>query len=297
MLNKLCLILILSSCYCLAVKAQIIKEFNVEEQQDVDLVRLDFSSYKGVSQIKKMYSSDPILIHTHLSKVNILPEFNYEINDRVLHASLSHHNVENDGFGKGLSSKLFANSEGDFDHTWEVGLSANYAYDMDFHFGIGKAHLDLSGLNIKKCKVKTATADVDLHYMEDAINGVEMDTLMVKINMGTVKGVNIAFAKADQMIFDVNYGKVDLNFKEDFDILKPCNISATVGAGSVNIVLPSSRYPYIVKIKSTAMCRTSVPSYLSSIDKETYASKGYHEDAENIMTFEIDVSVGSLTLK
>ncbi|WP_226334705.1 hypothetical protein [Echinicola marina] len=269
----------------------------MEEQPGVDLVRLDFSSYKGVSQIKRMYSSDPILIHTHLAKVNILPEFNYELENRVLHASLSHHNVENDGFGKDLSSKLFANSAGDFDHTWEVGLSEDYTYDMDFHFGIGKANLDLSGLRVKKCKVKTATADVDLNYVKDASNGVEMDTLMVKVNMGTVKGVNIACAKADQMIFDVNYGKIDLNFKDDFDILKPCNVSATVGAGSVYIILPASRYPYIVKINSTAMCRTSVPSHLSSIDSETFASKGYHEDADNIMTFEIDVSVGSLTLK
>ncbi|WP_215224340.1 hypothetical protein [Echinicola shivajiensis] len=297
MLNKLCLILILAIWCCLAAKAQIIKEFNVEEQEGLDLVQLDFSSYKGVSQIKRMYSSDPILIHTHLSKVNILPEFNYEINDRVLHASLSHHNVENEGFGKGISSKLFANSEGDFDHTWEVGLSEKYTYDMNFHFGIGKANLDLSGLNVKKCKVKTATADVDLNYVKNASNGIEMDTLMVKVNMGTVKGVNIACAKADQMIFDVNYGRVDLNFEDDFETLKPCNISATVGAGSVHIVLPSNQYPYIVKIKSTAMCRTSVPGHLSVLDKSTYASKAYDKDADNIMTFEIDVSVGSLTLK
>jgi len=297
MLNRLCLFVFLVLWCGETVHAQMIKEFTVEERKGFDLVQLDFSSYKGVSKVSRMYFEDPIMIHTHLSKVNILPDFNYTIKDRVLRANLSHNDVESQGLGKNLSSKLFANSEGDFDHMWEIGLSDKYTYDLNFHFGIGRAEVDLSGVKVKRCKIKTATADVSLNYGGKAVNPIDMDTIMVKVNMGTLTGVNVAHSKADIMIFDVNYGKVDLDFKDHFEGQKPCKISATVGAGSVIIKLPEPQYPYLVKIRSTAMCRTQLPNYLSSQGGKTYVSKGYKKNASNLMTFEIDVSVGSLTLK
>ncbi|WP_200974570.1 hypothetical protein [Echinicola sp. 20G] len=297
MLNKLCLFVFFALGVSCMANAQIVKEFTVEEKSGFDLVQLNFSSYKGVSQVNKMYSSKAVMIHSHLSKVNILPDFEYNIENRVLHANLNHNNVENESFGKNLSSKLFATSEGDFDHTWEVGLSDSYVYDLNFHFGIGKATVDLSNLKVKRCKIKTATADVALNYMGKSSNPIEMDTMMVKVNMGTVEGVNVAHANADHLIFDVNYGKINLDFDEVSRRKKPCNISTTVGAGSVYIKLPSPQYPYLVKIKSTAMCRTSLPNYLSDMGEKVYASKGYEENASDLITFEIDVSVGSLILK
>jgi hypothetical protein len=70
-----------------------------------------------------------------------------------------------------------------------------------------------------------------------------------------------------------------------------------VGAGTVNIKLPPVDLPYFIKIKSTAMCKTKVPSRLRKIDDDTYVSKGYNKDAKNLMTFLIDVSVGSVSLE
>lgn len=297
MLNKLCLIIFTSLMSCLYAKAQIVKEFVIEEKSGFDLVQLNFSSYKGVADINKMYSANPLLIHSHLSKVNILPDFDYTISNRVLKATLNHSDVERESFGKSLSSKLFASSEGDFDHTWEVGLSDRYSYALDLHFGIGKANLDLSNLKIKKCKITTATADVNLHYMDKGSNLTEMDTLLIKVNMGSVDATNVTHSKAKQLIFDVNYGQINLNFNELPDKGGPCHITATVGAGSVYMALPSPQYPYLIRINSTAMCRTKLPSYLTELGEKTYVSKGYSKDAPNLVTFEVDVSVGSVVLK
>ncbi|AWW33114.1 hypothetical protein DN752_09300 [Echinicola strongylocentroti] len=279
------------------MRGQIVKEFVVEEKSGFDRVQLNFSSYKGVSDINKMYMSDPVMIHSHLSKVNILPDFSYHIQDAVLTANLNHSDVEQESFGKRLSSKLFATSEGDFDHTWEVGLSEQYAYLLDLHFGIGQANVDLSNLKVKRCKITTATADVSLNYMEKGRNLTEMDTLLVKVNMGTVDGVNMTHANARNMIFEVNYGQVNLNFDKHFESDKPCHIMTTVGAGAVYILLPAPQNPYLVKINSTAMCRKKLPSYLTEVGDKVYASKGYEEGVKNLITFEIDVSVGSLVLK
>ncbi|AGA76867.1 hypothetical protein Echvi_0589 [Echinicola vietnamensis DSM 17526] len=277
--------------------AQIVKEFVVEEETGFDAVQLNFSSYKGVSDVNKMYINDPVVIHSHLSKVNILPDFAYSINNRMLTVDLNHSDVEQESFGRSLSSKLFATSEGDFDHTWEVGLSDKYAYFLDLHYGIGLANVDLSNLKIRRCKITTATADVSLKYAKNAKNLAEMDTMQVRVNMGTVDGVNMTNANARNMIFEVNYGKVNLNFEEHVENKKPCQITTTVGAGAVYILLPAPQYPYLVKINSTAMCRKKLPNYLTELSDKVYASKGYDKDAKNLMTFEIDVSVGSLILK
>ncbi len=134
-----------------------------------------------------------------------------------------------------------------------------------------------------------------LRYGNKKPNTVNMDTLMVSVHMGSVYAEDLQLSNANNVLFDVSYGSVNLSFS---DLMAgTSNISTVVGAGSVNIQLPEQDLPYLVKIKSTAMCRTKVPSYLKEIEEKTYVSKGYHADAKNLMTFLIDVSVGSVSLK
>src|SRR5690606_40831904 len=93
-----------------------------------------------------------------------------------------------------------------------------------------------------------------------------MDTMMVVIKMGSLDAKRINYSNAKHMIFDVNYGSVNLSF--DDNIPGGCTVSTWVGAGSVNIDLPSSNLPYIVKLKSTPMCRTSIPKHRSEERRE-----------------------------
>jgi len=295
MLRRLCLIIWLVVALTLNSEAQITKEFKVQEKENVNLVKLDFSAYKGVSTVARDHSGLPIMIEASLAKVNILPTFNHSIKNQVLTAQLDHRNVESGGLGKSISSRLFSSDSEDFDHTWNIGLNTNFLYDLNLNFGIGKAKLDLSNINVTKCKIKTATADVFLNYGRKAPNPISMDTMSIMINMGNIEAHSLNYSNARQMIFDVNYGNVNLVFTGEMP--NASNLKASVGAGSVNITLPDQDSPYIVKVNSTAMCRTSIPSYLKSVGNKTYVSKGYHEKASNLMTIEIDVSVGSVALK
>jgi hypothetical protein len=256
---------------------------------------LDFSSYKGISNIARDHSGLPLIIEASLAKVNILPSFHHSVHNNVLTANLDHRNVESESLGKSITSRLFPSSSDDFDHNWKIGLNTNFLYDLNLNFGIGKAHLDLSNINVTKCKIKTATADVFLNYSKNTPNPISMDTMSVFINMGNVEVNSLNFSNAKQMIFDVNYGNVNLTFHGDMS--NASHLKASVGAGSVNITLPDQDSPYIIKVHSTAMCRTSIPPYLKSIGNKTYVSKGYKAGAPNLMTIEIDVSVGSVALK
>ncbi len=288
------LIWVLAGCMY-SVEAQIAKEFIVKETEGFDLVKFDFSSYKGNSIIKNNTFGEPVRVHAHLSKVNILPTFTHTIAGGILSTNIEHQNTASESLGRSLSYRLLTGDSESYDHDWFIDLDSNFLYDLNFNFGLGKASFDLSHLPVSKCKIKTASADVALDYSSGSLNTASMDTMMVVITMGSLDAQRINYSNAKHMLFDVNYGSVNLSF--DNNIPGGSTISTMVGAGSVNINLPSAHLPYIVKVKSTAMCRTSLPRHLRQIDNKVYVSKGYKKNAEDLMTFLIDISVGSVSLK
>ena len=295
MLNRLCLLIGLGIGISFQLTAQITKEFKVEEKHGYNLVHLDFNVYKGVSNIKRKQGDYPLHIHSDLAKVNILPSFSHNIKDKVLNAHLVHRNVESENLGKSLSYKLFSSSNDDYDHRWDVGLNSNYLYNLNLYFGIGKANLDLSHLPVSNCVIKSASADVFLDYTNKAANPVKMDSMLVSINMGNLEAHHLNYTNAKEMIFEINYGTLNLEFSGNMS--EACKVYAMVGAGKVSITLPDESQPFILQIKSTPMCRIYLPKHLKDIGNKTYVSKSYKENASNLMQFTVDVSVGSVTIK
>ncbi|WP_162340907.1 hypothetical protein [Cyclobacterium salsum] len=285
----------LVTCLIISTEGQIVRHFEVKEREGINLVNLTFSSYKGVSTIQRGYAGMPFQANAELGKVNILPSFSHHFAEGILYAALEHKNVESESLSKNLSYRLFSSSDDDFDHVWNVGLDASFLYDLQLHFGIGKARLDFANLPISNCVIKTASADVYLAYSRPIPNSVAMDTLAVGINMGSLYAEDLQLSNARLLLLDINYGSLNLSFGDA--MAGPTTVNAMVGAGSVNIKLPSRNLPYLVKIKSTAMCRTNVPGHLKEIGEKTYVSQGYQADAKNLMTFLIDVSVGSVSLE
>lgn len=295
MLSKICLIFGLLVGVISDLQAQITKDFKVIENQGFNLVVLDFNVYKGVSTIKREIGSDPLHIHSHLSKVNILPSFSYQIKDKTMYANLVHRNVESESLGKSLSYKLFPSSNDNYGHKWDIDLNSNFLYELHLNFGMGVANIDLSQIPVSNCLIKSATADVNLDYERKTANSVKMDTLSVSINMGNLNAKKLNLFNAKHMNFEINYGTMDLNFSGN--MTEKSQLYAVVGAGKINLTLPDESQPYIVRIKSTAMCRTYVPKNLKDIGNKTYVSKSFREDAPNLMDLTLDVSVGSVTIK
>lgn len=275
--------------------AQLSKEFIIKEKHGYNLVQVDFNIYKGISEIKRHIEDIPVHITCELSKVNILPDFNHQIKDKVLITELSHRNVESENLGKSLSYKLFSAQNNDFDHIWKVNLNSNYLYALNFHFGVGKAYFDLSHLPISNCLIKSASADISLDYSKKMANSVKMDTMLVSINMGTLQANHLNFTNARHMIFEANYGSLNLIFSDKMS--EGSEVSATVGAGKVDLQFLNDSQPTIIKIKSTAMCRTTIPKNWKDIGNKTYVNKSYKENAENLLSLNIDVSVGSVTIR
>lgn len=294
MLKKLCLLLLLTSLMASLASAQFVKEYRVSENQAIERVNLTFSSYKSQTQLKRNPSRDPIYLHAHLLHANILPDFRSEISKNTLSASLVHKNIESDNLGKSITSKLFSSGAG-VDHSWDIGLATNYAYNLGFNLGMGTADFDLSQLAISTFKIKSASADVHLHYKNNSPNLVVMDTLLVTLNMGTVEMDQANLAQAKKIIIEVNYGQISLTYGAGLPT-KGQVIAAVVG-GSVYLKLPPANYPVKIRMKTTPLCRTSLPDYLLALDDDTYITKGYSPTDPKLLEFILDVSVGAITVE
>jgi hypothetical protein len=294
MLKKLCLLFICILLGLNSSQAQFVKEYKVTEKKGFEMVNLDFSSYKSYVNLKRNIVQDPIYIHGHLAQSNILPEFRYSISKAVLSASLTHKNVESDNLGKSITSKLFSSGTG-YDHTWDLGLSSNFLYNLNFSLGMGKAELDLSQIPISKLVVRSGSADVSVFYSQNVPNSVAMDTLLVTISMGNLEVKKANFTNARQMIFEVDYGKIDLNFSDGLP--QSCQVISAVSVGSVHLVLPPEETPVKIKMKTTPMCRTSLPKYLKSPEKGIYVTKGFKSSDPKLLEIIIDVGVGSVTVE
>lgn len=293
MLKKLCLLLFLTSLLASLASAQFVKEYRVTENKAIERVSLTFSSYKSQTQLKRNLSRDPIYLHGHLLHANILPDFRSVTTNNTLVASLVHKNIESDNLGKSITSKLFS-SETSFDHSWDIGLATNYTYDLAFNLGMGTADFDLSQLAISTFKVKSASADVHLHYRNSA-NLIAMDTLLVMLNMGSVEMEQANLAQAKKIIIEVNYGQISLNYGAGLPS-KGQVIAAVVG-GTVYLKLPPASYPVKIRMKTTPLCRTSLPDYLIALGDDTYITKGYSLSDPKLLEFILDVGVGSVTVE
>ncbi|MFC3879200.1 hypothetical protein ACFOSV_03390 [Algoriphagus namhaensis] len=294
MLRILCLLFLGFVGLSTLCTAQIVKEYHVTERKGFDLIRLDFTTYKSVTQVKRVMSSDPVTIHGHLSQTNILPDFSEGIENNVMNVSLVHKNIEADNLGKSITSKLFSGKGDEFDHSWDLGLNSNFLYDMEFLLGMGRSNFDLAMLPVSKLKIHSASADVMIHYSEKEPNRVQMDTLLVMLNMGTVDIPQANFTNSKKMIVEVNYGKINLDFGEGMN--SSSQVIAAVGAGSIYLHLPSDSYPVKIKMKTTPMCRKTIPKFLKAQDDDIYITKGYSANDPRLLELTLDVGVGSIVI-
>lgn len=294
MFKKLCLVFFLLPFAGSWVHAQFVREYRVAAKEGIEKVNLNFSTYKSQTQVKRSVGLDPISIHGHLLNANILPDFRSSTVKNGINASLVHKNIESDNLGKSITTKLFSTSNG-FDHSWDVGLASGYAYDLEFNLGMGIADFDLAQLGISKLKIKSASADVLIHNSSISPNLIGMDTLLVTLNMGIVDLMQVQQVQANKMIIEVNYGEINLNY--GLGQTSKGQVIAAVGGGAIFLKLPPESNPVKIRMKTTPLCRTSIPEYLRAVGEDVFVTKGYTASDPRLLEFILDVGVGTLTIK
>jgi len=274
---------------------QIKKQFSVENDKKVEKVELKFNVNSGQCFIKPGETDDLLNVYSNQDFDSYSHSFDKETTNKRCKINLALEDNKSQGLSQSISYRMFGKSEDEPDKIWKVFLTEQKAYDLNFNYGIGNANIDLSGLSVEKLKVFTGSADVVIDYESDQYNKVEMDTFYVKVDLGSVSVKKLNLSKSKHVVADIGFGNLMLDFSDKPQV--ESNIKGSVGAGNLLIMLPEKETPVMVKVNNSWLCKVKLTKSFTNIGDNTFVNKAYTKNAKDLLTFNLDVSMGSIEFR
>lgn len=277
---------------------QLKKFYSLKEDAVYDTVKLSLEASAGTCFIKSTANSTPLNIYGNPNLDRINPSFKSSVNNNTCDVKLKLEEFETSSFDDGFSFASFftgtskSSNKKVKEDFWKVYLSDDKVYDLDLKYGIGEANLDFSGTSMKKVKINTGSANVNLNYSLEKVNPIQMDTFYVKVDLGSLEAAKMNYLNASEIIAEVGFGNAVMDFKSGKN--SKCNVKASVGAGKIDIILPDDTVPVIIYVKESPMCGVKIAEGYEKVEKNTYVNMSYRADAENLLTFNVDVSFGNV---
>jgi len=276
---------------------QIKKQFSVEDTPACEIIHLYVKANSGNCYVKPSQSQDILNVFSNQTEEAYAHNFRKEVKGKTCEVLLNLEEVQANGVSQTISTRFFGPSEkrvGE-DKLWKMYLTDSKPYLLELNYGVGNANIDLSGLAVKKLKINTGSADVNVGYYSDMENQVDMDTFFVKVDLGSVDVKNMNLSRTRFVMADVGFGNMTLDFSN-----KPLvsnRIKGSVGAGNLIILLPSEETPVLVKIQDSWLCSMKLPASLKKVGENTFANAAYKKGAKNSLIFDLDVSMGNIVFK
>lgn len=274
---------------------QVKRQFNVENTDACESIRLSVSANSGNCYIKPSQNSDILNVFSNQDAQSFSHNFVKEVKGKVCQVKLSLEEDGSRGLSQTISTRMFGSSEKSDAKYWKMYLTESKPYSLELTYGVGKAHVDLSGLSIQRLIINTGSADVDVGY-ETLENKVDMDTLYVKADLGSVKVRNINLSRSSHVVADVGFGNMTLDFTGQ--PLVSNHVKGSVGAGNLIIMLPDPNVPVLVKVRDSWLCSVSMARSLKKVANNTFANEAYESNPrKNPLFFDLDVSMGNIIFK
>jgi hypothetical protein len=287
---------LIGSGLALGVSGQIKKQFSVENLEDCSSIELNLKAKTGNCFIRPSQNSDILNVYSNQEVEEYNHSFSNELKDQTCQVRLALEQEGQKGVGTKISYQVFGADTQPNDKFWKIYLTENKPYTLNLDYGLGNANIDLSGLSIKRLKINTGSADVNVSYNSGMENKVDMDTFFVKVDLGSLNVKQLSLSRAHVMIADVGFGNILLDFSD-----KPMvsnKVKGSVGAGNMVILLPSDDVPVLVKISESWLCSINLCKGLKRIGENTFANESYaQKNSKEGITFDLDVSLGKIIFK
>ena len=279
----------------LSTYGQIKKHYTVENNSTFDKVVLTLSGGSGTCYIRPTPNNNPVNIYGTLQDgegaplcESILEYRTQKVNVNFIDGKL------NESSASKMPFKVFGD-QNENQTQWHVYLSKKKPVNLNLNYGMGNAYVDLSGLAVEKLNITTGSADVNVGFISGQYNQQEMDTFSIKVDLGELEARQIALSNAKTIIADVGFGSLYLDFTNKSRVKSQVN--ATVGAGNLVVNANQSMNPMIIHIRNSPLCRIKIPSGFTEIRDNVYVNDQYDQEAENLITFNIDVTMGNVIFK
>ena len=287
---------LIGSVLVIGASAQIKKQFSVENLEDCSSIELNLKAKTGNCFIRPSQNSDILNVYSNQDVEEYNHSFSNELKDQTCRVKLSLEQEGQKGVGTKISYQVFGADTQPNDKFWKIYLTENKPYSLNLDYGLGNANIDLSGLSIKRLKINTGSADVNVSFNSGMENKVDMDTFFVKVDLGSLNVKQLNLSRAHVMIADVGFGNVFLDFSDKPFVSN--KVKGSVGAGNMVILLPSDDVPVLVKISDSWLCSVNLCKSLKRIGTDTYANAAFSgKNTKDVLTFDLDVSLGKIIFK
>ncbi|MGM0581379.1 MAG: hypothetical protein ACQETL_11905 [Bacteroidota bacterium] len=272
------------------------KHFELTESQGIDKFELNVSTKAGKSFLNAVDNNAPVLILGASENDVAASSFKIEKLEHIqkVDADLTCKSHLGLNFTESVANSFFS-STSQANDIWQINLSELHAFDLNLSYLMGEANVDLSRLSIESLKIKSASADVKLAYKDAIMNKVAMDTFFVKVNFGNIEVKDLNYALAKEIIADVGFGAISIDCGEDWKINS--RLSASVGAGTLNITLPPEEIPVIIRINNSPLCNIKMAENFEKVGHNTFGNQAYINNPDEGMEFLLDVGMGSITFE
>ena len=122
-----------------------------------------------------------------------------------------------------------------------------------------------------------------------------MDTFLIRVDLGSFEAKNLHLCQSSNIITDVGFGKVKMDFGDAQHI--NTNVSATVGAGKLEVILPQENMPIRINVNDSPLCNIKIPKGYERIEENVFASPEFPDNPSDGINFSIDVAVGNIIFK
>lgn len=275
--------------------AQVKKQFYIEQNESFEKVEIKFVTKSGICYLKPSKQNIPLSIYSNQDFDDYEHSFTKEVENEICYVNLSLTDKVADNLSRSISYQMFNRDRNEKDKMWKIYLSQEIPYRLNFNYGIGDAYIDLSGLSIENLKVYSGNADVNIDYVSTLGNQVEMDTFFVKVDLGSINVKKMNLSKAKIVLADVGFGNLSLDYSNTPETKS--NVQVSVGAGNLLIKIPAENAPVKIEINDSMLCRVQLSNKFKEIENNTYVNRAYSENAENLLSFNIDVALGSIVFK
>ncbi|MEM9672767.1 MAG: hypothetical protein AAF992_09245 [Bacteroidota bacterium] len=275
--------------------AQEKKHYHIAPVDAQKKVNLNVNAASVNCRINSTYNTHVVSVYGYPQSREFHPVSQTEIQDNIQQVTLDFEDGSSQDLSTNISTRVFGGfSEKSDPNTkpWYIYLSKSIPYDLSLNYGIGSSTVDLSGLAVESLKVNTGSAAVRIGYAANKPNEVSMDTFYTSVDMGVLQLDHLNLSRAKEVIADVGFGKLMMHFSDN--LAEQSRIRASIGAGTLQVTFDAIDNPVIVEVPDSPLCRIKMPHNFRKIRANTFVNEFYQEDADNLLSFNIDVSVGNV---
>ncbi len=272
--------------YSVSVSSQSRKFYTIKDDNSYDKIIFRVKAESGNYKIRPSSRSNVIDIFGSPNHENLNPSFtSKKIDHRIRSVNFTVENLYDP-----ILSNLIVNES----NLWEFFINEKKTYDFSFDSKIADANINLSNIPIDNIDLVSGNANLFIIYEENGENPIKMDSLKIKIEIGSLDTKNINLSNAKNIFTEIGFGNVILDIAKN---KRKSFVSKTnLSAGQLIINLPLDDIGTKIIINNSPLSSVKLPKNFHEIDQNIFVNNLSKNNSTYIRSFIVDVGLGNITV-